>query len=268
MNLAEKVLRAKADYDAVYEAGKAAGGGGSYDEGYSAGYDAGMGEGLEVGRANGLADGKQEAYDTFWDAYQDDGNRTNYVGGFSGVGWTDETFKPKYDTRADNATDMFANCGITDLKGICEHQGVALDFSGATSLLRTFQSAATLTRIGVLDASSAADFRNVFNMCRALQSVERLVLSETTGTQYNAATAFNNCTALTDLTVEGVIWFSLSFQWCPLSRASIESVVAALSGTKTGQTLTLKKSAAEAAFTTEEWETLVATKPNWTIAKA
>jgi hypothetical protein len=154
------------------------------------------------------------------------------------------------------------------LKEICDRQSVALDFSGATSLLRTFQSAATLTRIGVVDASRAVDFRNVFNMCRALQSIELLVMSETTGAQYNAATVFNNCTALTDLTVDGVLWFSLSFQWCPLSRDSIESVMAALSDTVTGQTATFNKAAVEAVFTTEEWAALCATRSNWTIAKA
>lgn len=40
--------------------------------------------------------GKQAEYDKFWDEFQQNGNRDFYSYGFSGHGWTNENFKPKY----------------------------------------------------------------------------------------------------------------------------------------------------------------------------
>ena len=36
-------------------------------------------------------------YDAFWDTFQRNGERKDYRYGFSGIGWNDENFKPKYD---------------------------------------------------------------------------------------------------------------------------------------------------------------------------
>jgi hypothetical protein len=73
---------------------------------------------------------------------------------------------------------------------------------------------------------------------------------------------------LTDLIfVEGsVIAVSINLQHSPLTKASFESVVAALSPTVTGQTATFSKKAKEAAFTADEWAALIATKSNWTFS--
>ena len=330
MNLAEKVLRAKADYDAVYEAGKAAGGGGSYDEGYSAGYDAGMGEGLEVGRANGIEDGKQEAtetltetvltdcnavitehlpaaetlaelptkigdvygcgytdgnddgfatgqqighdsgvevgkrqaYDAFWDTYQQNGTRVHYAGAYSGVGWTGELFKPKYDMKPQSAEWMFCYSRIPgDLDEILEQQGVTLDFSECRNFSYAFYDC-RFTAIGTVDCSKATTSMPYLFGARTIVTVRNFIPP-------NFEMSYNHFgSGLKNLTVGGTITKSANFRESPLSRESIESVMAALSDTVTGQTATFNKAAAEAAFTTEEWETLVATKPNWTIAKA
>lgn len=63
----------------------------------------------------GYAVGEQNAYDAFWDAYQQNGERTNYTQGFSGYGWTDETFKPKYPIIANEARYMFAYVTISNI---------------------------------------------------------------------------------------------------------------------------------------------------------
>jgi hypothetical protein len=68
----------------------------------------------------------------------------------------------------------------------------------------------------------------------------------------------------------------LNFQWSTkLSKASIESVITALSPNTSGLSVTLSKTAVNAAFETSvgakdgsasaEWATLIATKQNWTI---
>ena len=44
----------------------------------------------------GFEDGKKSEYDAFWDAYQQNGNRTHYVDAFTQLGWTDVVYQPKY----------------------------------------------------------------------------------------------------------------------------------------------------------------------------
>ena len=59
-------------------------------------YDAGYMHGNNDGYLLGEEAGKKSEYDAFWDAFQLDGERTNYSYAFSGSGWHSETFKPKY----------------------------------------------------------------------------------------------------------------------------------------------------------------------------
>jgi hypothetical protein len=66
MSIADKLLRAKEDYDRVFEAGKKA------------------------------------EWDAFWDAYQDYGNRVQYPNAF--YMWDDTYFKPKYPIRLGTIT--------------------------------------------------------------------------------------------------------------------------------------------------------------------
>ena len=40
--------------------------------------------------------GKKSEYDTFWDSYQENGNKVAYRLAFFGSGWNDTTFHPKY----------------------------------------------------------------------------------------------------------------------------------------------------------------------------
>lgn len=270
MTLAEKITRAKDDYDAVYAAGKAAGGGGGgdYDAGFAAGYDQGMGEGIEAGRANGIEDGKLEAYHTFWDEYQQGGVRTAYEHAFGGGGWTDNTFKPKYNMQVTAAREMFSRCRITDLKAKLDELGVTIDFSRCTDFTLTFANS-EITHIGVLDISSYKKPAYVLNNASKVVTVDKLVLAADGSQVFTATSAFQGASELVNISVEGIIGSSVSFQSSnKLSRASIESIMTALSDATTGQTLTIHKSAVEAAFTTDEWNTLVATKSNWTIAKA
>ena len=90
--------------------------------------------------------------------------------------------------------------------------------------------------------------------------------------------AFQNLKALEDLTVTGVIGGDgFNVQWSTLlSKASITSIINALSSTTTGLTVTLSLAAVNKAFetstganngsTSTAWTTLIATKTNWTIS--
>lgn len=226
-------------------------------------------DGYEDGYEKGLSDIEQAKYDAFWDFYQNNGNREEYERAFSGGGnattlqWNDTTFKPKYDlTVKGGAARMFADCRITDLKGILEERGLTLDLSGATGTSQIFMWS-TITRLPTIDFSSAPEVH--FYYAYLLKSVDKVVLKQD-GSQ---TSYFQGCGALEDITFEGVIGQNLGMGECKkLKRASIENIFSVLSTTATGKTATFSKTAKEAAFTTDEWEALKATKPNWTIALA
>lgn len=262
MSLAEQITRAKADLNAVYEAGKAAGGGGSYDEGYAAG----VADGERNGFDTGAQFGRQLAEDEFWEHLQNGGAKTDYTSCFGA--WTnDENFKPKHDLIVSKGRYMFAGSKITDLAGLLKQQGVTMDFSQmmTNSGMSYLFTDSEITHAPVISLLGDGNNSYIFSGATKLQSIEKVILKQS-GYNYNLTNTFENCTSLTDVVFEGIAKeSSVNMKWCPLSRASIESTVAALGDTATGKTLTLKKTAVEAAFTTEEWETLAATKPNWTI---
>lgn len=81
-------------------------------------YDAGFAAGQTSG---GFEAGKQAEYDRFWNAFQDNGNRTNYQRAFGSLCWVDDAYDPKYPfhipvTSSGEATGMYANSRITDTK--------------------------------------------------------------------------------------------------------------------------------------------------------
>lgn len=232
MTIAEKLLRAKADIDEVYEAGK------------------------------------KSQYDEFWDSYQNNGARNYYILAFGGEGWNDKTFRPKYNIAVQSDSfQMFRSTAITDLVAALNRAGVTLDFSKATSFTQVFHSAA-LTRIGTIDTTNAPSvtFTQLFFNCQKLITIEKLILSNN-GTQKYSQT-FQGCDALVNLTIEGVIGQTgVSFQQSKsLSKASITSIINALSTTTSGLSITFSKTAVNNAFPdTSGWNALIGTRSNWTI---
>lgn len=211
-------------------------------------------------------DGKQAEYDRFWDAYQENGKRTDYRFAFSGLGWTAETLKPKYDIIPKSVQLMFRAMQIpVNISDFFESQGVVLDFSKTTSFAEMVLDS-NIIGFGTVDTRAASNINYAFSTAKNLQTIRLLILKDD-GSQLVTA-AFNNCPALVDITFEGVIGKSgLNLQWSTkLSKASIESIVGCLSTTTSGLSITLSKTAVNAAFTTEEWTALEQTRPNWTIS--
>jgi hypothetical protein len=209
----------------------------------------------------GHAAGAKSEYDRFWDAYQSSGAARDYQGAFSGTCWTDVTFTPKYDIKPLSAQNMFWNSRVTDLVAALERQGITLDFSQTSNYAQLF-TYSTISRVG--EVKAAGRYLNVpFSNTNYLHTIEKLIVSE--NTTYNSA--FNSANALVEIRFEGAIGQSgLNFQWSTkLSRESIESIIAALSATASGKSITLSKTAVNAAFTTDEWNALAGTKTNWTI---
>ncbi len=178
--------------------------------------------------------GKKSEYDTFWDSYQENGNKVAYRLAFFGSGWNDTTFKPKYPMKMYKGQQQMQ--AFYYFRGT--HIDVDIDFR-AVGNAQVFQSASLLKTISKL-----------------------IVTDEVTYTNW-----FAGCTALEDITIEGTIGNDISFSDCALlTKGSIESIIDALSGTVTGKTLTVNAAAKQAAFTDSEWAALIGTKPNWTIS--
>ena len=228
-----------------------------------------------AGKAEGIAEGKQAEYDAFWDAYQSNGEKTSYENAFSGRGWNDITFSPKYDMRPTTMYMMFRSSNVSDLMGICERNNVSLDFTKSTNLQYAFNYS-TITRLPTIDARNAGSLTYMLAGCNGLVSVEKLILSETN----KFAATFDSLTSLVSMPIEGTIGQTgFGVNWSTkLNKPSITSIINALSTTTSGLTVTLSATAVNNAFetsegaadgsTSAEWLALVATRSNWTIALA
>ena len=229
---------------------------------------------------NGVYDaGKQKQWSDFWDALQKNGKLTYYRCSFYGSGWHSDTFYPKYDITGYTGHGTFSNFALDyptalDLVQRLEDCGVTLDTSKATIMSETFYGAG-FSRIPAVSCVSATSLSNVFSYCSA-KTIEKLILkADGTNTFTNV---FVSCSKLQDITIEGVIGnngFNMS-ACTQLSKASITSVVNALSTAKNGLTVTLSLAAVNKAFETSEgandgeasmdWVQLEATKINWNIS--
>lgn len=211
--------------------------------------------------------GKKSEYDRFWDVYQENGNMTYYAYAFAGVGWTQSVFKPKYNIEPVTPTSMFSSSRIVDIRP--QTIGVDVDFSKCTSFYYLCSNS-TIKYIGVVDCSSAspASLSYIFSSAKELVSVEKVIMPEMDSAGF-ADKSFENAVKLEHIRIEGVIHRSTSLRWSPLlSKASMESMINALSDTAEGQTITFSQAAKNNAFTDSEWAELIGTKPNWTFSLA
>ena len=218
--------------------------------------------------------GKTAEWHRFWDAFQLNGTRTAYDYAFYSCGdsavnggWTDEIFKPKYDIKPKGTCySMFFRSNIKDLtKTGC---GVDIDFSQATTFNAMFYASGIVT-LGVLDLRNVTNISQAFQYCNYLKTIEKIILKDD-GSQTISDTTFQWASELQEIRFEGAIGCNINFQWqSKLSKASITSIVNALSPTASGKTATFDISAITSAFgatTNPEWTALVATKQNWTIS--
>lgn len=253
MSIAEKITRAKADFDEVYNAG--------YNKGQAEGGDT---QGAyDQGVADGIEQGKQSEYDAFWDNYQDYGNRTEYSiykGAFGGSVWTDALFKPKYPFKPTNAQMMFRATGITDLT----RDDIALDFSNCDNMNTTFAYLTHSIKLPLIDMSSATNCVSCFSDYK--DAALSLISSEKTVFANNS---FSSNSRLTNLTIYGVIGKNgFNVQWSTkLTHESLMSIINALqdkSGDTTGTTWTLTLGSENIAKLTAD-EQKIAEQKGWNL---
>lgn len=213
--------------------------------------------------------GKKSEYDDFWDSYQNNGKRTNYSYAFGGEGWKNKTFKPKYPITVVNGKYAFSMAYMDDW------ENVVLDTSNMTDASFMFQSfyGSNLPVIDMCKLSSSYTTQYMFGTSVTLVTIEKLIVSEST--PYHSA-MFTGTKNLQNVIFEGTIAKSgLDLSPCTkLSGESIVSVIEALSGTKSGLTVTLSQTAVDnMAFpitgnngTYNSWTDLEQSKTNWTIS--
>lgn len=210
--------------------------------------------------------GKQAEYDKFWDNYQSNGKRTDYGYSFYGDCWNINTFKPKYDIKSTNFTQMFPyfnNLSETqiDLVALAEENGIKIEFSSTTGHSNYSFATGGISRIGVVDMStiisSSYCFYGAYSQERGLQTIDKIISSETTAFHN---TTFGYAKWLENVTFEGVIAISIYFQYSPLTPESMKSVINCLKNFKgTG-----KEYSCEVKFRDDCWAALEAdsTAPN------
>ena len=220
--------------------------------------------------------GKKAEYDKMWDVLQPEGI-TYYNSKFNGQNFNFDNFYPKRDIRpVGNASQIFyaweiGNCR-GDFKARLEECGVVLDTSQATNLGMAFNYS-HMDNLPIIDCTGlTTDCNSVFaNSWGDLKTIEKIILKDTV----KCTNWFTNATGLENVIFEGTIGENgLNVSYCKkLSAISLESIINTLSATTTttGLTVTLP-STAEANYDAVKgagaWDSLVATRSNWTIAYA
>lgn len=263
-------------YNEGYDTGRTEGYSHGYDDGSTDGYNEGHRVGFEEGELVGFDDGylhgEHETYSAFWNGFQENGKRSNYQYAFCSRGWTDDTFKPKYDIVLGlgySGTNAFWECYVTDIAAALERQGVKLDTTLCGYWNYMFQNAKT-KRLPALDCSHAMDYNagnGLYYTFRnsQVETIDNMIVP--VNLKYN--NTFMECAKLQNIIFEGEIGEDINFKWSTLlTKDSITNIVNTLSTGVSGKTLTLSKTAVNNAFTTDEWNTFIATKPNWTITLA
>jgi hypothetical protein len=199
MDIAEKVLRQKKDFDDVYEAGKKA------------------------------------EYDEFWDEALK--SSRSWIYRFAGYCWTDKTFKPTQDLIAtSNSNNIFNNSLITDLTAILNKCGVILDVSQATSVSGLF-SYSKVTRVPFLDCRNCTTINTSFSNASEVIEIEGIAINENCNVS-NAFNNCKKLEKLIMSGTIGQNGFDVHWSK-NLTAESIDSIVRALTTAKSGLTITL-----------------------------
>lgn len=223
---------------------------------------------FEAGKAQG--GGGDGWYDTFWDTYQQNGNRTDYAVAFRSLAWSDDNFKPKYDIKMTGVSSgVFQYSGITRLKGKLDELGLILDTSECITLLQMFQGT-NIKDVPIIDGSNATSLSYTFGSSPMVETIEKLILTDKLTTVSNA---FLKAERLAHVIFEGILAITgLDLHWSVLLDAeSYNSLMNILSPNTTGMSITLPsyetvKTTYDAVYGDGAWDAIVATKSNWTIA--
>lgn len=180
----------------------------------------------------GHADGQQAEYNAFWGVLLSNGNRTDCSYLFANPAWQQKTFRPAFDIRPKNASQMFRNFNNEttsepiDFVELFSDLGVVFDISLVNNCEYMFHYA-KISRLGTLNFTNCGYLSNTFNGCSFLETIEEIVFKDD-GTQSLFA-PFGNCTKLKNInSVKGKIGRDIDFKSSPLTPDSMKNIIGAL----------------------------------------
>jgi hypothetical protein len=196
---------------------------------------------------DGYAKGQEVEYNKFWDGFTDNGARTDYGQAFNH--WGSEYIRPNrkiIPTSRGSGYQTFAN--NPNLKKV---EANYFDFSQKPfgtdndgSWYYTFNNCPNLEEIEDIGIVPSFRYYGTFNGCPKLVTIAKM--------RVNEDTAYINpfSSSIVNLTVEGVIGKNgFDTRICKnLSKASILSILNALSTTTSGLIVTFSKEAVDVAF--------------------
>lgn len=176
--------------------------------------------------------GKEERDLKWWTNYQSPESTDFGSYMFAGKAWNKETFLPKFTVGNKRMCEgIFYQHNQTypvyDLVEQLKKTGVTMDFSSAVNLTNAFNSA-RISHLGVIDVSAVSSQYNSNGLFSSsyIETIDEVVFAEKTFDWHN--NMFNGATALVNLTAKGVLANTINFQWCPLSPASMKSIISVL----------------------------------------
>ncbi len=175
--------------------------------------------------------GQTAEYDRFWNAFQDNGNRTDYEKAFFHKFWNDTIYNPKYPIVASvTASQMFDAAHITDTKVPIEIRDGVADMA--------FVRCSRLVTIPLLKLTNVTKFSNTFAVCSKLENI----------------------------TIEGSIDVNFNISaTAVLTNESVQSIIDHLKDLTGATTQTLTFHADVGAKLTDEQKASITAK-NWTLA--
>lgn len=258
--------------DGGYELGYAEG----YENGYDNGYNVGTNEGYENGYDIGFQEGEKSVFDLGKLCKSISFNNLNLFGTKEVVLNLDNATKLEYLHYSYNtATNVGGEKNTTVEKLTVNCKKPITDMYKAFNGETTTSDQTLKTLILNIDTSQCDNMNNCFVNMQALETIGGNPL-DLTNASINQL--FRYCNALKDFrVVENSIKTGLDMTISSnLSKSTIESVMKGLASEESGKGISFLLKVVNKAFETSEgandgansieWQTLVATKPNWTIA--
>ena len=225
---------------------------------------------------------RQDQEKAFWSAFQEDGSRTDYYYAFYGRHWNFDMLKLQHNISPEGAArGMFYLFGpanpteeqIKSLKAHFESLGITLNTAKATSLQQLFAGAVCVSEVPTIDLTGCSKSTNastrsnstgeIFRGATALKTIEKLKVYEAN----EFVDAFKFTSKLENIVIDGIIGQNIDFTYCKkLTKASIESVLNALSLEASGKTVAFALDAINNAYgsvDSEEWQTILTNHSNW-----
>lgn len=168
-------------------------------------------KGFVDGQAQGSGD---NYYDTFWDAFQQNGKRTNYEYAFRS--WDSAIINPKYKMKPSYASYMFFGVKSENSDFVKD-----VDFSTCEEVNYLFATS-SFKNLPILDFTYCSKANNAFQHCYELVTIEKVIVGLFALFNTNS---FGLCRKLTEIRFEGVISGDINFSWSPLSVESMKDII-------------------------------------------